>query len=234
MKRRQARETTVYSTSAIDLFCSALGVFMVVFFMYTAIKGRYTEMPFTPDEQVGTAAAGKASELTAKDRMLMFVIKWMRVDSPDIDLVVQTTDLCGNDLEWNYYKLGTQGSKIQAGGFVADDLGAKDGHDSEMSREVWAVAHPRDGFYNFYVRQYGHRAKNQAVPVIGWRVYTDTEAGIDCRYSDTVDVKVANEYANISPANLQFICTVQIKDGKFMGVDTTHPNLRNQTKQKKA
>lgn len=205
MHRIQPKETSVYSTSAIDLFCSALGVFIVIFFM-------------------AMASSGGEGDSRKGQPMVMFVLEWNPKDYPedykDVDLLVQ---LPGG--EWNYYKAPRL--QEQSGGLVHDDFGTADKKNRNSGKattpcfEIWSMVSPPDGEYKFYVSVYLEknevvRIRQGAAPAVTWRLYTDHSRNTP---SGTVQARTTGS----DPGNtdsIQPIGTATIKGGKV----TFHPN----------
>lgn len=146
MKRSRNEEISVYSTSAIDLFCSAMGVFMLICFIALAQIKEETPSEPTPQPPPPEPKPG------LPDPMMVAVCEWS--SRSDVDLCVRYHAL-GQAPCWFAFReeRRTHCERGFYGGLLHDDKG--DGNNAEK-KEQWALFATQEGNYEVYLTLFGN------------------------------------------------------------------------------
>lgn len=168
MKRNNNEGTSVYSTSAIDLFCSAMGVFMLICFIaFAQIKEETPPEPMPsppepappapPPEPTPPAPAPPQTKRGLPDPMMVAVCKWEL--QSDVDLCVRYHSPGQTSCWFAYGESRRTHSDIGFyGGLLHDDRGAGR---NQVKTEQWALFATKVGTYEVYLSLYGNSPATQ-------------------------------------------------------------------------
>lgn len=163
MKRQSNGEISVYSTSAIDLFCSAMGVFMLICFIaFAQIKEETPPEPPPPEPAPPEPAPPEHTPPEAKrglpEPMMVAVCKWET--SSDVDMCVHY-HASGEDPCWFAFgdKRRTHSERGFYGGLLRDDVG---GGSNTVKTEQWALFATHEGEYEVYLSLFGSSSPTDA------------------------------------------------------------------------
>jgi hypothetical protein len=156
--RRKNRELNIFSMSALDLFCSAMGAFLLLALIalpYYLREERVCEVcparapmpsgvpqPACPDGLSASPAPAcpPVAEPALKDKLIVAAVTWNQ--ATDVDLHVITPD--------GHFSYQTREIAGRPGEMFLDDLGGNAG----PRRELWLSKDPTPGRYQFCVHWY--------------------------------------------------------------------------------
>lgn len=168
MRRKGTGEISVYSTSAIDLFCSAMGVFMVICFI--AFAQQQQTSPPEPQPEPAPAAPVQppsppepeppAPEVKKKGLSTPIMIAQCEWNSrADIDMAVRYCPPQGQALWFCFDGNGNSGRRRTHegfyGGLLHDELSSPS---PQTKTEQWAVLANHPGRYEVYLVMYDNAA----------------------------------------------------------------------------
>jgi hypothetical protein len=140
--RRNNRELNIFSMSALDLFCSAMGAFLLLALIalpYYLREEQVCEVCPAP-APIPTSTPQPAAEPVLKDKLIVAAATWNR--ATDVDLHVITPD--------GHFSYQTREIAGRPGEMFLDDLGSNAG----PRRELWLSKDPTPGRYQFCVHWY--------------------------------------------------------------------------------
>ncbi len=147
MKRPQ-RDTTVFSLSALDLFCSAMGVFMILTFIALPFYGKKSPSP-QPTETTPTTPN------TVVISCLFIQIEWKK--NSDIDLHVV-------DPEGRHFYYGKKEHRASSALLTTDSL--------YSGAEIWIDHKAAPGRYEVYCNLFPHETSRNVPTEVKMRLIT--------------------------------------------------------------
>lgn len=149
MRRKGAQEISVYSTSAIDLFCSAMGVFMVICFIALA-QQQPVAAPTPPAPVPPAPAPPPQSKKKGLSKPIMIAqCEWNT--RADIDMAVRFCPPNGTAI-WFCFDLDRGQQRRTHDGFYGGLLHDALSTDAPRDKtEQWALLATHEGTYEVYL-----------------------------------------------------------------------------------